>query len=323
MSIFTRPVARILLAVLSGCAATGTAHADSFPDHKIRFVVPFGPGGSTDPVARHFTQLLSQRLGQSVYVDNRPGGGATIGHSEIVRSKPDGYTIGLGTTNALLQQPLVHQDLPYKSPADYQPIVKLVDLPLVLIVRADAPWKTFADFVQDAKEHPGKIRASTSGVGTLNDVLIAQLNKLSGAQIISVPFSNGNGAAMLSLLGGQVEANVGAGMAGLPFVRDGKARVLAVFAKKRYALFPDAVTTLEAGYDVTLQGTFLVFGPKGMPEKVLDELTSTSIEVAKSAEYQKFAVDNGYVPDPKGPAELSAELVETGKQYAEMAITPQ
>ena len=128
--------------------------------------MPYGPGGSTDPLSRFFSNALEKILNTNVNVENKPGGSASIGTSAMVRAKPDGYTIGLGTNASLAFQPLINKGLIYKSSDDYAPIAKLVDLPTLIIVRNDAPWKNFAEWMADVRQRPGKIRVSVSGVRT-------------------------------------------------------------------------------------------------------------------------------------------------------------
>jgi tripartite-type tricarboxylate transporter receptor subunit TctC len=130
-------------AIIVWLSLSNTAVAQPYPNRDITFIVPYGPGGSTDPLSRYFSNALEKILKTNVNVENKPGGSASIGTSAMVRAKPDGYTIGLGTNASLAFQPLINKGLIYKSSDDYAPIAKLVDLPTLIIVRNDAPWKTF------------------------------------------------------------------------------------------------------------------------------------------------------------------------------------
>jgi tripartite-type tricarboxylate transporter receptor subunit TctC len=317
MKFFSTQTLKNLVATAMLVGAVG-AHAQTYPSRDITFIVPYGTGGSTDPISRKFSEELEKILGATINVQNKPGGSATIGTGTVVRSEPDGYTIGLGTNSSLLYQPLINKGLPYKTPDDYQPIVKLVDLPAILVVREDAPWKNFAEFMADVKANPGKIRASNSGNGTTDDLVLKQLNKVAGVRIAPVPFSGGGGEAMVALLGGRVEASVSRAINASSFVKAGKVRVLAVFKKGTYDVFPEA-TPIGDTYDATLPALYLVIAPKGLPKNVMDKLVSASLKAVQSEGFLKFARDNGYVPEASGPDALKAELIQQSKIFADLA----
>ena len=317
MKSFARQLLRgLIAAVMLGMIVS--ASAQTYPARDITFIVPFAIGGSTDVIARQFAGQLEKALGRKINVENKPGGSGTIGASQIVQAKPDGYTIGLIPSEVLAYQPLVHPNLVYKSPDDYQPIVKLGDRPSVLFVRADAPWKTFADFVADVKKNPGKIRASVPGVGTLSDLVIQQFNKVAGVRIVTIPFTGGGPEAMLALLGGRVEAFVGSVSGNIGQVEAGKVRAIAVFQKGKHEIFPDATPVVDAGYKTSLQVAFHVVAPKGLPKDVLDRIVAASLQVARSDEMAKFSKKNDFVLDVKGPDAMKAELVQEGREFAEL-----
>jgi tripartite-type tricarboxylate transporter receptor subunit TctC len=314
MKYFVGPTVRALMLAVT-LSITPAVHAADYPNRDITFIVPFAPGGTTDPISRKFAAQLEKVLPGNINVENRPGGSATIGCGVVVRAKPDGYTIGLGTNSSLVYQPLVNTGLAYETPDDYQPIVKLLEQPVLLSVRADAPWKTFEEFMADVKKNPGKIRASHSGVGTINDLVIRQLNKVAGVKIVSVPFSGGGGEAMVALLGGRVEASMGFSSGIVGHASAGTIRVLAVFKKGKYEIFSDATPAFDAGYDVTLSATYYIIAPKGIPKDVQNKLAAASLRVMRGEEFHKFARANGYLLDaePKRPEAVKEELVQQSK----------
>ncbi len=307
--------ATLIIALLG--LATG-AHAQNYPTRDITLIVPYNPGGGTDPIARQFASQLEKELGRNVNVENKPGGSGTIGAGLVVRSKPDGYTIGLGSNTICGFQPLVNPGLSFKKPEDYQPIVKLIDQYVNLVVKADAPWKNFAEFMADVKKNPGKIRASVSGKWGQPDLVVHQLNKVAGVKITPVPFTGGAGEALVALLGGRVEANIGTGASTLGHLKAGTIRALAVFKKGKHELFPEAASVYDAGYDVTIPSAYYVIAPKGLPKDVLDKLAAASLKVVQSQEYAKFAKANGYEVDPKGPDALTAEINYYLKMFSEL-----
>jgi tripartite-type tricarboxylate transporter receptor subunit TctC len=317
MKIFTLQAIRGLI-VAAALSLTATVNADTYPSRDITYIISFAAGGSSNPVSQVYAEQMEKLLGGNINLINRPGGSGTVGTSVIVKAKPDGYTIGLASNSSLAYFPLFNDTLGYKTPDDYEPIVKLFDQPVILAVRADSPWKTFEEFMSDVKKNPGKVRASVSGVGSVNDLAIKQLNKVAGVKISTVPFSGGGGEAMVALLGGRVEAVAGYGATALGHAQAGKIRVLAAFMKGKYDLFPEAVSIPDAGYNATLPVMFCVIAPKGLPKDVRDKLVSASQKVVRSEEYRKFAKANGYLVDPKGPEELKAEINEYNKTFADL-----
>lgn len=307
------------LAAWGLAGVTGTAMAaEPYPSRDVTFIVPYAPGGSTDPIARQFTQALEKTLKTSVNVENKPGGSATLGTGTVVRAKPDGYTIGLGTNSSLAYQPLVNRNLAYQSPDDYAPITKLVDIPTLIIVRKDAPYKTFDDFMAEVRKAPGKVRVSVSGIRTAPDLAIQELNKVAGVRIATIPFTGGGGEAVIALLGGRVEALATQAGSVMGHAQAGTVRVLAAFKKGRYDLFPDAASVVDAGYAVTLPAMYGVVGPKGMPKEVHDKLVAASLAAVNSADFIAFAKSNGYLVDARGAEAFREELNGYSRQFADL-----
>jgi tripartite-type tricarboxylate transporter receptor subunit TctC len=310
----------ILRTALAACAAALVfgASAQDFPARDITLIVPYGPGGTTDPIARQFATLLEKELKVKVNVENRPGGSATIGTGAVVRAKPDGYTIGLGSNSVLAYQPIVNKGLAWHGPDDYQSIAKLVDVPALIVVKADAPWKTFEDFMADARRNPGKVRISVSGVRTSPDLAVQQLNKVANVKIATIPLTGGGGEAMVAVLGGRVEATAGYTPTVRGHVQAGTARVLAVFKKGKYDAFPEATSIPDAGYDVTLPVSYGIIAPKGLPKDVADKLVAASLKVGRSEEFRKFSDQNGLVLDVRGPQDMASEMTQYGKVYGDL-----
>ena len=311
--IVVRTLSVIGLALLSAVTT-----AQTYPNRPITFVVPYAPGGSTDPVARQYAMQLQKILGVEVNIENKPGGSGTIGTGMVVRAKPDGYTLGLATNSILAYQPLVNTSLVFKSPDQYQPIVKLGEMPVILVVRADAPWQTFTEFVQHVNENPGKVRASVSGLRTVPDLLAQEFNKTAGTRLRTVPFTGGSGEALVALLGNRVEATLFTGAVGIPgHVQAGKVRVLAAFKKGVYDPVPQAQSTIDAGYNTTLTASFYVIAPKGLAPEVLDKLTKASMDIVQSTEFIKFSKE-GYALDPKGPNALRDEIIRDTNTFSDL-----
>ncbi|MBL8653611.1 MAG: tripartite tricarboxylate transporter substrate binding protein [Alphaproteobacteria bacterium] len=306
----------VLSAAALLCAAS-MANAQSYPSREITLVIPFGIGGSTDIIGRQFAGELAKAMGAKINVENKPGGTGTIGSTQVIQSKPDGYTIGFVANDALVLQPLLNPSLVFKSPDDYQPIVKLGYRSDVLYVRAEAPWKNYADFIADAKRNPGKMRIAIPGVGTLGELSIQKLNKVAGVRIAPVPFSGGGAEATLAVLGGRVEASAGSVSVGAGQVAAGKLRPLAVFQRGKHAVFPEADSIDDAHPDVSILAEFYVFAPKGLPKDVLDKLVAASTQVGRSEDWAAFAKKQDFTPDVKGPDATKEDLLRQGRDFAE------
>jgi tripartite-type tricarboxylate transporter receptor subunit TctC len=308
---------RMLLSAAALLSLASAAHAQSYPSRDITLVIPFGIGGSTDIIGRQFAGDLAKVLGAKINVENKPGGTGTIGSTQVIQSRPDGYTIGFVANDALVLQPLLNPALVFKTSDDYQPIVKLGYRSDVLYVRADAPWKTYADFVADAKQNPGKMRVAIPGVGTLGELTIQKLNKVAGVRIVTVPFSGGGAEATLAVLGGRVEASAGSVSVGAGHVAAGRLRALAVFQRGKHAVYPEAASIDDTHGDVSILAEFYVFAPKGLPKDVLDKLVAASTQVGRSDEWAAFAKKQDFVPDVKGPDATREDLLKQGKDFAE------
>lgn len=317
MNFFTRQIIRGLFAAGIMSVAV-TAGAQGYPERDITFIVPFNPGGSSDPLGRAFSAELAKALPGNVNVVNKPGGSATIGTNLVVRSDPDGYTIGLGDSAALAYQPLVNKNLAYKSVDDYSTLINLAYVPAMLVVRADAPWKNFDEFMADVKKNPGKIRAAVSGVRSIADLVVQQLNRAAGVKIATIPFTGGGGEGLIAVLGGRVEASISYGGNAAAQVRAGKLKVLAVFKKGKYDLAPDATPVFDAGFDATIPASYSVIAPKGLPKNVHDKLVAASLQAVKSKEFIAFANNNGFVIDTKGSEDAKKQTAELGVTFAEL-----
>ena len=236
----------------------------------------------------------------------------------MIRAKPDGYTIGLGSSSSLAYQPLEMKGLVWKSANDYQSIAKLSDLPVILAVPAESRWKNLDEFLADAKANPRKLKVSVSGLRSVNDIAIQQLNKLSGLRIVTVPFTGGGGEATLAALGGRVDGTAGfaPGMKGQ--IDAGKLRVLAVFQDGKYDLLPDAKPIGETPWKDTFPVGYYVIAPNGLPKPILDKLLAVSKTIVESDEFKSFLKANGYTSDPKIGDDMKKELAGYDQKFREV-----
>ncbi|WP_224387651.1 tripartite tricarboxylate transporter substrate binding protein [Pseudonocardia sp. ICBG1293] len=305
-------VACAALAVAAGC---GAPDPGAYPEDDITFIVPASPGGSTDPIARQFARQLETELGVSVIVQNRDGGGTTVGTNNVLQSRPDGYTIGMFIDSALALIPQL-QDLPYE-PGDAELLAGIADQPANLAVRADSPWQTAQEFLDDARANPGTIQVANSGAMAVTDLEVRKLAEAAGVDIQSVAFGGGGAEAFKALVGGQVDAVVGRAATFAGDVAAGNVRVLATFGDEPFAAAPGAVPTSELGFDVGDTPEVVGIGaPRGLPPQVRDRLVTATNAVAGSEEFQTFVRERGLRPRPQDPQEYQATIDRTRDAYA-------
>jgi tripartite-type tricarboxylate transporter receptor subunit TctC len=300
---FRRLVVFVACAFLAAITTTQAA----FPDHPIHLIVPFAPGGGVDVNARVLAQRLSERLGQTVLVENHPGAGSSVGNGFVARAAPDGYTLLMTSPSAPINAGL-YRNLPYDLKRDFAPVAGVVSTELVLAVAPDSPFHSLADLLAAARAKPGSLTYGSAGVGSTEHLAGELLKQMAGLDVLHVPYK-GTGQAANELRGGQIQFIFG-GAAGLvPLARDGQLRALAVSSAHRLEDLPDIPTVQEGGvpgYEVTVWNA--VLAPRATPPAVIDQLnqaiSSAAIDVT-----DRFRALGGR-PMPMTPAELQA-LIDT------------
>jgi len=307
---------KTFLAALALAAFALPAYAQPYPAKPIRIVVPFGPGGFTDVVARILQKELGAAVGQPVVVENKPGAGSTIGTSEVAKAKPDGYTLVMISTTHVIT-PHLYKEMPYDPIKDFTPVMKLGEGPYVLVVHPSLGVKSVAELIALAKKEPNKIDYASSGNGSSQHLVGALFASMSGAPINHVPYKGSSGA-MNDLLGGQVKVSFVGMPNALAALASGKLRALAVTTKKRSADLPDVPTLDEAGvpgYDATIWLALLA--PPGTPRDVVLKINSEVTRVLSTPESRKLMSQAGVEVATGTPEELGklmqSELDRWGK----------
>jgi len=278
------------------------------PNRPITYIIPYGTGGSTDPIGRQFAGQLSEVLGVDVIVENREGGAATIGTTGIVTAQPDCYTLGLSNHTALANQPALNPDLPFQTTDDYTPLIKLGDIPVVLAVNADTPWQTLDEFLEAAKADPNGIGYGTSGAGGTPDSAAKLLEIRSGIEVNRVPFSGGGGEALTAVVSGEIES-IGTFYPSMQgFVESGDLRPLGVFYDEDYPLLPDLPLIGQEFEGASMPAAYYTIAPADLDESCRDTLVDASKEVVESEEFTQWAEENGYVLDPIQLDDLAKEI---------------
>ncbi len=292
---------------------SGIAHAEDWPSRAVTIVVPFAAGGTTDMVARPIAQVLSQRLGQPVVVDNRAGAGGTLAAAAVAKAPADGYTVFLATV-AHTMAPGLYKSLPYNFETDFEPITIAAQVPNILIVNPALPVKSVSDLMAYIKANPGKVNYGSAGPGSTEHMSGELFRSMLGADIVHVPYKGG-APMMTDLISGQIQMAIETSGSATPQIQAGAVRALAVSTAQRSPFFPDLPTLAEAGlkdYDVTTWYGFLV--PKGTPKEIRDKLYSQISEALKSPEIRARLKDMGAEPGGETPAEFAKFIrVETDK----------
>lgn len=303
----------------NGEGATGGDAAAWEPNRPITYIIPYGTGGSTDPIGRQFASQLEDMLGVQVTVENREGGAGTIGTTAVVTAQPDCYTIGLSNDTALANQPLTNSDLPFQTTDDYTPLVKLGDIPVVLAVGADTPYQTLEEFFAAVEANPDGIGYATSGAGGTPDTNAKLLEIRSGLELNRVPFSGGGGEALTAVISGEIES-VGSyypSMAG--FIDSGDVRPLGVFYKREYFALPELPLIPEIYEGTAKPSAYYTIAPANLDAECADTLMKVSQEIVNSDEFAAFAEENGYVVDPISGDDLAAEINDYRGVFQELA----
>ncbi|MGH6640006.1 MAG: Bug family tripartite tricarboxylate transporter substrate binding protein, partial [Polaromonas sp.] len=237
------------LATFAGLSAlTAQVGAQTaWPDKPIRFVVPYTPGGGTDTVTRHIANSITQDSKWTFLIDNKAGGGGNIGLDIVAKSKGDGYTLGMGQTANLAINPALLPSMPFDPVKDLLPVALVAELPTVMVVRADSPWKSLADAIKAAKAKPGDVKQALASTGTVGHLAGEMMARRAGIKVLNVPYK-GAAPAITDILGGQTDYMFATPQAVVGMIKGGKLRALAVTSKKRLAILPEVPTVAESGY---------------------------------------------------------------------------
>ncbi|MGB3432581.1 tripartite tricarboxylate transporter substrate binding protein [Achromobacter sp.] len=262
----------ILAAIALACVLTmAQAGAQTWPEHPLQMIVQLPPGTTTDAVARDISMRMEKELGKSVVVVNKSGAGGIVGVSNLARAKPDGYTLGTVNYPALTIIPHL-QAVPYDPLNDFTHLAVVGPYDYGIFVRADAPWKTFAELVEYGKANPGKLSFGTLGAGTTNQLVMSRLGKDLGMQWVFIPYK-GDNESVTALLGGEVDVVNGSANATLPQAKAGKLRMLAAAGTNRWSALPDVPTLRETGLvDYAQTSYFSLAAPAGIPQAAREKL---------------------------------------------------
>lgn len=285
-----------------------SARAQTYPNRPVRILVPYAPGGITDIAARLVGAKLGEMWGQSVVVENKPGGNGLIAMTTLVKSAPDGYTLVMASGGDVSLNPALLKRMPYDVERDLVPISSVSDAPIVLAANSTSPYKSVGDVIAVAKAKPGSIDIGTPGVGSITHLVLEWLALSTGTKLQNVPFKGG-GPAVQALVSGVVPLGVMASSTIAPHEKAGTVRVLAVTSAKRSKLNPDWPTLQEQGVaDVNASNWTALFAPKGTPDAIVNKINSDVMKVLELADVKARFATGGVNVIPSTPAELSARM---------------
>lgn len=291
-----------------GVGVTNPARADAYPSRTVRIVVPFAPGGGSDVVARIVAQKLTDKLGQSVVVENRPGAGGTVGAGQVAHSTPDGYTLLLGSSSEIAQYPAISAKVSYKPETDFAPVALLATVPLVLTVNPDLPIKSLGDLLDYARREPGKLNYGSAGPGSATHLGMAMLNAMTSTQMTHVPY-RGSAPVVTDLLAGRLQAAMPTLSAVLPYAEGEKLRLLAVSTGRRSPALPSVPTLKEAGLTDYETGLWTgLLAPAGTPPAVIERLNVTLAEVMAAPDFVEAMAKQGAEITLSPPNVFAAEI---------------
>lgn len=298
-----RAAALGMAAVLAGGA---DASAQMYPNRPIRFVVPFGPGGATDIVARSLGRQLSDAWNQSVVVDNRGGAGGIIGSDMVAKATPDGYTLLLATA-ANAANVALEPNMPFDLQKDFAPVTHVVNVPFVLTAHPRLPAANMKELIAFAKAQPGQLNYGSVGVGTSNQLMMEMVKSMSRTEIVHVPYK-GVGPALVDLMAGRLSTMLFSIGAALPYLKDGRLKAIAVTSPQRTPAMPDvpAISETLPGYDMT--PWYGVLAPARTPRVVIDRLNAEIIRILKLLDIQESYARQGFVPVGSTPEQFAGHI---------------
>jgi len=319
---FTMRLAPALLLPWTLCVAPQQAFAQDYPNKPVRVIVPLSPGGATDIQARLYSQKLTQALGQTFLVDNRPGAGGMIAFKYIVnQSNTDGYTL-LATSPGFTNVPALYEKPPFDPTQDFAPIALMSKAPYLLIANPKFPPKTMKDFLSWAKGNPGKLNFAISGIGTTIHLGQVWLADVTGIKMTTIPYK-GTGPATQDVIAGRVDVCFANPISASQHIRAGRVRPIAVTSAERSAALPDLPTFAESGvkgFDVTTWHGWL--GPKGTPSAIVERLNAELNKVLKDPTVSKIITDDGGVivgGTPQAFRQHIGEEIERWKRLVRIA----
>ncbi len=308
----------IKTALAAAVLAPALALAQAFPSKNIRLIVPFAPGGTTDIIARVIGPGLSKELGQQVIIENKAGGGGSIGALEMIKAPPDGHVLGMATVSTTASNPAINTKIGYNPLTDFVPVINIAATPNVIAVHPSFPAKDYKSFLAAVKANPGKYSFASSGTAAIGHMQMELYKSLSGTFITHIPY-RGAGPALNDTVAGQVPIIFDNMPSALPFIKDGRLVPIVVAAPQRLAVLPNVPTFKEVGLEpVNRMAYYGILAPKGTPKDAVDKINAATLKVLQDPAVRKRIEDTGSLIIGNSPAEFAAQIAAELKVYQDV-----
>jgi tripartite-type tricarboxylate transporter receptor subunit TctC len=315
---FIMKLLKLTFAFLSLAVSIASSHAAPFPDHSIRLIVPFTAGGNVDISARTIAQGLTEQLGQSIIVENKPGANTMIGTDYVAKAPADGYTLLLAGAEGLAINPHVYKKVNYDALKDFSAVGLVGSFPFALVINPKLPINNVAEFIEYAKARSGKLNYSSWGIGSTSQIAFEKLKQTSGIDLVHVPFQ-GAAPAITAVASGDVDAMMVPLSVALPQASGGRIKILGISTEKRIPSADSIPTLSEQGVPVVISGWQILVAPKNTPAAVIQTLNQSLNKVINSEATRASLIKGGINPAPGTPAQANTLIESEWSRWGKVA----